>query len=280
MKFLIQKINGEIRHDFAFTLLESIRFKNWLNRNDKKAEIKVKFLNYIEVQEPSDIYPIQFKPLHKNYVPVGSVEFVTDFIHHFYGLNVKPINVPRELFFHPSWNFTKRQIFNGNHMDFEDILDGKYFVKSNTQIKGFKEIINHKTRGALPLPAGEYQVSQYLNGIESEWRAFVYKGKLVGLQNYCGEFTRFPNVNIIDEMIKAYKSAPIAYTLDIGVSDGMSDPKRGYFLGNQTFVIEVHDFFSCGLYGFADHSIYPQMLHQWFWQYIQREMVEQRRGKL
>jgi len=49
---------------------------------------------------------------------------------------------------------------------------------------------------------------------------------------------------------------------------------------NETFVIEVHDFFSCGLYGFADHSIYPNMLHRWFWQYIQREMVEQRPEKL
>ena len=43
MKFLIQKINGEIRHDFTFALLESIRFKNWLSRNDKKDKIKVKF---------------------------------------------------------------------------------------------------------------------------------------------------------------------------------------------------------------------------------------------
>lgn len=49
----------------------------------------------------------------------------------------------------------------------------------------------------------------------------------------------------------------------------------------QTFDGKIkHDFFSCGLYGFANHAIYPNMLYQWFWQYIQREMVEQKREKL
>ena len=100
-----------------------------------------------------------------------------------------------------------------------------------------------------------YQFSQVIL-IDSEWRAFVYKGKLVGLQNYCGEFTLFPDVEKIKEMIKAYKSAPIAYTLDVGIN------------ANGTFVIEVHDFFSCGLYGFSDSSL-PFMFSQWFHQYIQ-----------
>jgi len=283
MKFLIQTINGEIRHDFTFTLLESIRFKKWITNN--KCDIKVKFIDYIETVEPSDIYPIQFKSYHEKYVPVGSVEFVSDFIHHFYGLYVKPINVPEELFNHPSWDFTKRKIFNGTHMSLENKA-GKFFVKSNDQIKYFTEVVECKDIGntgtlySVPIPVGNHQISEYLNGIESEWRAFVYDGKLVGLQNYCGDFTKFPNVNIIKEMIKTYRSAPIAYTLDIGVGDGMFDSKRGFFLGNETFVIEVHDFFSCGLYGFADHTIYPKMLHNWFWQYIQREIVEQRRDKV
>lgn len=26
----------------------------------------------------------------------------------------------------------------------------------------------------------------------------------------------------------------------------------------------VHDFFSCGLYGFADHNILPYMFKDWF----------------
>ena len=250
MKFLIQKINGEIRHDFAYTLLDSIRFNNWC-RNP--TIMKVKYLDYIEVQEPDDIYPIQFKPMHKNYVPVGSVEFVTEFLGHFYGLKPTPMNVPEELF-----KFAGRQIANGNHMDFETVVGGKYYVKSNTKIKGFSELVEIKSPGMLPIPPGEYQVSQLVKDIESEWRAFVYEGKLVGLQNYSGDFTVFPSVEKIKEMIKVFQdsdSAPIAYTLDVAV------------VNNETIIIEAHDFFSCGLYGFSD-SILPHMLYRWFEEYL------------
>jgi hypothetical protein len=71
----------------------------------------------------------------------------------------------------------------------------------------------------------------------------------------------FPDVQKINtEMIPAYKSAPVAYTLDIGIIRRLSD--------FDTVVIECHDFFSCGLYGFADHKVYPHMLHRWFNDYL------------
>lgn len=259
MKFLIQKINGEIRHDFAFTLLESVRFRNWFTNNNKKDEIKIKFLDYIEVQEPSDIYPIQFKPMHKDYVPIGSVEFVSEFLGHFHNLTPKPINVPEELF-DPC--FTQRHIFNGNHLSLENKA-GTFFVKSNDKIKGFAELIDCNENGmygtiySKEIPIGNYQFSEFVRGIESEWRAFVYENKLVGLQNYTGDFTRFPKISAIKSMIYAFKeSAPIAYTLDVAVCD------------HATLLIEVHDFFSCGLYGFADHKVLPHMFYRWFEEYL------------
>jgi hypothetical protein len=255
MKFLIQKINGEIRHDFAFTLLESIRFNNWC-RNPNI--MKVKYLDYIEVQEPDDIYPIQFKPMHKNYTPIGSIEFVMEFLGHFHGLIPEPMNVPEELF-----GFAGREIFNGNHLSLENKA-GKFFVKSDVKFKSFAEFVectdtgNHGTKYSIPIPAGTYQISEFVRGIESEWRAFVYKDKLVGLQNYCGDFTVFPSVKRIKEMISTFEksgSAPIAYTLDVGVVD------------HNTIIIEAHDFFSCGLYGFNDSSL-PHMFYQWFEEYL------------
>jgi hypothetical protein len=58
-------------------------------------------------------------------------------------------------------------------------------------------------------------------------------------------------------MIKAYsKEAPVAYTLDVGVNK------------KHTFIIEAHDFFSCGLYGFADLKLLPLMFYRWFRDYI------------
>ncbi len=244
MKFLIQKINKEIRHDFSFTLIDMIRFKNWIYENRGGNKIIFKFLNTIDVTTSDNIYhEFQFKENYKNYVPIGGVEFVIGFLQRFYGLTPKPINVPQELF-----HYAGRKIFNGVETDLKD----KLFVKSNDKIKKTYGVVNEED---FVLPIGNYQFSEIIT-IESEWRAFIYENKLVGLCNYSGEFTRWPNVNTIKGMIKTYRSSPVAYTLDVGVSDD-----RG------TFVIECHDFFSCGLYGF-NQQILVNMFYRWFQEYL------------
>lgn len=250
MKFLIQKINKEVRHDFAFALLESIRFDKWLHGKD--STMKFQFLNTLEIVEPSDIYPpFDFTSRHyyQKCVPIGSVDFVVEYLQRMYGLFPKPINVPESLF-----PFAGREIFNGTEED----IKGKMFVKSNERIKGTCGIWNEGEGGGLPI--GDYQFSEVIS-IDSEWRAFVYENKLVGLQNYSGDFRIFPNVSQINKMIGEFyfqKESPIAYTLDVGVND------KG------TFVIEVHDFFSCGLYGFSEHKILPHMFYRWFFEYINK----------
>ena len=103
----------------------------------------------------------------------------------------------------------------------------------------------------LNLGKGNYQISELID-IDSEWRCFVYNNELVGLQNYIGDFTLFPSIDAIKHMIKEYISSPVAYTLDVGVNK------------DNTFVIEVHDFFSCGLYGFFNHKVLPFMFRDWF----------------
>lgn len=247
MKFLIQKVNGKILHDFSFTLLQSVEFHKWLKNFDR---IKVKYLDTTyDLDHPVvDFDKIGFSSMHKDYVPVGSVEFVMAYLKLFHDLTPKPRNVPEELY-----DFAEREIWNGTETSI--IKNGRknLFIKNNDKIKGHVELVDKE----FPLPKpGNYQISEWIS-IDSEWRAFVYKNKLVGLQNYCGEFTKFPDPERINAMIRAFQfaPAPIAYTLDVGVNE------------NSTFVIEVHDFFSCGLYGFADHSILPQMFHRWFHEY-------------
>ena len=249
MRFLIQKINREIIHDFSFTLLESARYQNWLQQDKNAVTIK-----YINCLTNDNIW--FFKPFHEHYIPVGSVEFVLSWMKRFSVPTPKPMNVPVELF-----DFVERGIFNGPHYDMNDILDER-FVKSNDHIKGFKEVID----STYQLPEGNYQFSELID-IESEWRCFVYQGKLVGLQNYSGVFSMFPDIKTILYMIHEYKSAPIAYTLDVGVKP-IVEIDGSFF--NKTFVIECHDFFSCGLYGFADHKIYPYMLYRWFHEYLNK----------
>ena len=215
MKFLIQKVNREVVHDFSFALIQSIKFQNWMHQND---DIKYKFMNtgYLD----GETYFNEFKPFHAKYIPIGTNEFVSLFLKQFYGKIPKPTNIPSELL---PYEFTKRFVFNGTEKE----IEGEKFIKSNDVIKGYTQIVNDHT----DVPEGKYQISEVIS-IDSEWRAFVYKDKLVGLKHYCGEFTMYPLISPINAMIKAYKNAPIAYTLDIGIND-----QQG------TFVIECHDFF-------------------------------------
>jgi hypothetical protein len=231
MEFLIQTVGGEIKHDFSFTLIESIDYHNWFNVSNKMYYTLTKLEN-INLGKVN---------LSRNFIPIGSVEFVTSFLHTFYNSIPEPKNIPMELL---SEQFTGRKVFNGSEKD----IVGKKFVKSNSVIKLFTDICEEA-------PEGYYQISDVID-IQSEWRAFVFKGELVGLQNYLGDFCVFPNVDRIKEMIRAYTKQPIAYTLDIAVSNG------------KTVIIEIHDFFSCGLYGFADHKILPYMFAQWFREYV------------
>ncbi|MFA7307598.1 MAG: ATP-grasp domain-containing protein [Hyphomicrobium sp.] len=196
---------------------------------------------------------VYYKDTWKKHIPVGSVEFVSEFLKLYHNIAVKPINVPESLF-----DFANRKIMNGT----EKHIGVEKFIKSNDKIKSITGIHNIPTSNGLQniAPVGNYQISDVIE-IASEWRCFVFKGELVGLQNYSGDFCLFPDKNTILKMISAFKNPPIAYTLDIGVNNGI------------TFVIEVHDFFSCGLYGFAEHKIYLSMLSEWFWEFIKKNRV-------
>lgn len=226
MNFLIQTINGEVVHDFSFELIEACKFNNWFRDTD---EFRYELTD-------SEQFP--------DFIPVGTVEFVCSYLDVFFGKVPKPKNIPDELLL---YHFTNRRVLNGTEKD----VFGECFVKSNDVIKGFCEITDKA-------PKGNYQISELIE-VDSEYRCFVFDRKLVGLQNYCGDFTLFPDISIIEDMIMEYKTSPIAYTLDVGISNGI------------TFVIEVHDFFSCGLYGFSNHSILPHMFNGWFKEFVRKE---------
>ncbi len=221
MNFLIQTIGGDVKHDFSFTLIESCDYHAWLG-NDISF-----YLSDTRIG---------------GYIPIGSVEFVTDYLYRYYEKFPKPRNVPESLF-----KYAGRNIFNGTK---KDIKKGD-FVKSNDMIKSQTNFISD---GKFIYPKGNYQISEVIE-IESEWRAFIFKGRLVGLQNYGGDFRMFPDVSRIEKMIKDFKG-PIAYTLDVSLPG--------------TKVVEVHDFFSCGLYGFNDKCL-PFMFSQWFYEFTRNE---------
>lgn len=224
MRFLIQTNNKKITDDFSFVLIQALNYQNWYNPN-----------NHHEYRETdSRFYP--------KYTPVGSVEFVQGYIEHYHGKTVRPMNIPEEL-------FTPEFLQRNMSVVKTDFVAGKQFVKSNTRFKSFTEICEDRF-----IPYDEYLFSDVVE-FKSEWRCFVYQKQLVGLHYYAGDFTVFPCVPTILNMIHAFKSAPVAYTLDVGVI-------------KDTVLVECHDFFSCGLYGFNDYKILPQMFQRWFTEFI------------
>lgn len=261
--FLIQTINKEIVHDFSFYLIEAIKYNNWYyNKNsiyyDRNSMNNLNNKTYDYILSDEVILPkfndIQYYPLN-DIIPIGTVEFVLEFINVYYKNNVdtskiRPMNIPNPLMNH---KFLKRNVkIIKTETNTINAGDTKIFVKDNLKIKGFCDIIS-KNYG---YPAGEWLVSNLID-IESEWRSFIYKNELIGLINYSGNFTMFPDVNLIKDMIKVLdKKEP--YSLDVGINS-----KDG------TFLIETHKFVSLGLYGDCiPYSILPTMFIQGFKDFV------------
>ena len=85
----------------------------------------------------------------------------------------------------------------------------------------------------------------------SEWRFYVWDGKIEGVDHYRGEPLLFPEpgpVTAAATLMSSCKYAPVAYGLDFGVcSDGV------------TRLVEANDMFALGAYGF-DGMRYSQLI--------------------
>lgn len=250
MKFLIQTIDGMIKFDFELELINSIEAHNFYHPDDKITYVIGEFSE--RVSNPVDVCPI------------GSVEFVREFFKIHFGDEYvpKPINIPSELMLH---NFTGRYVDNvyvdNEFKEKHSFFSIDLFVKSNDEIKCVNNGIYHN--GFMNIPNGYYQVSKLLqDGFKAEFRCFVFERTLLDVRRYLGDFKILPDFNKIYEMIDAYKSSPHAYTLDVGVTDN-----------GDTVVIEVHDFFSCGLYGFMRTEKLPYMFWRWYFYYLKNKKL-------
>jgi hypothetical protein len=240
---------NQVIYDFELELVNAVKYQNWCVPDSMGTT----FCTFDELNE-LDI--LTCKCDIERVIPIGSVEFVTLFLKKYMSeyvkldvdVNIQPRNLPECLFnyakrvvknVYPSSVYNKKPLFaksnhfikdesNGKNYDYEirDYFDNKYTVQISELLIGDKEIV-------------------------SEYRCFIHNQKLSGLQNYSGDFTVFPDVNIIKEMIdvlSAYIPYLREYTLDVAVLKDES-----------TVPIEVHDFFSCGTYGFSDLNILPYM---------------------
>lgn len=224
--------------DLGYQLIKAIEFNQWYHGN------LMPDYNYLLSES--------ITPGHMPFYPVGSVEFMQSWFD-LYNIKVKPLNVPPSLEY-----FAKRDIIRTKDEDFKKTCEwysfnGYYIVKDNDKIKGFCERVNFPDLREDGINYTEMFnlthafISEYVEDIQSEWRCFVFNGELLDCRHYLGDFKITPSYPMIEQLIEEIPYG--AYTVDVGVS-----MTRG------TILIEMHQFFSCGLYGFFDPNNLPLML--------------------
>jgi|LSQX01.2.fsa_nt_gb hypothetical protein len=179
------------------------------------------------------------------HVPFGTLEYVYNFMDTLKLKRPYPLNIPLEL--HKISGLNPR-IVEGPKTFAKDVWVKNIYVN--------KDPINGPS---ISVPYGKWQVTDYAN-IVAEFRIFIFNKRVVDIRRYSGCFFKVPDINFVKNCIDTFVSAPIAYTLDVGILEN-----------GKNVVIECHDFFSCGLYGFDDYYAYPLMLAGWWKEFIKKQ---------
>lgn len=230
MKYPDKKANILLpKYDFVYSLLEAADFHNW---RAGKNEDTVAFLT------DTDFAP---EHLRRDCVPVGSVEFCSAWYEQMgcRPIRPRPMNIPLALD-----SLAKHTIIRTNNLKYDGT---RYFGKSMTEIKAAENGWYTRYTGKEPMFfAGE------IPGIVAEWRLFVCQGEIVDARCYIGAMNfAAPDMKYCRQVVDAvsYHMIADAYTLDVAVT------KNG-----ETDILELHDFFACGLYGFDDMTAIRKMV--------------------
>ena len=127
----------------------------------------------------------------------------------------------------------------------------KFFIKPAEDTKLFSGYVARSEVDFISLqqlPADTKVMISNIIDIKSEYRCFVNRKQLVGICHYDGDFTVFPQIDVVLRAIRSFKDQPISYTLDFAIlNDGRME------------LIEVNDGYSLGYCGIHP-SIYCQLL--------------------
>lgn len=272
MLFLIQSnsVNGiEIpSQDFGYAIIEAIEYKNWWNHNN---EYRFLFPNQFILNNPA--YKKYIFETGEDIIPVGSVEYCLEFYKDFGIKNIEPLNIPKELL-----KFTKRKCSyeHQNYIDELYLQDNKKcfikspkYIKSNMNdiydLKSYFNFIDDKNYFYIDFTDDEkYFVSEYVDNVISEWRCFIYNKEILGIKNYSGDEWHMPNKKYVQEIVDNYDKK--CYTLDVMVYESKKTPLQKFgdefvcHTNYQTDIVELHDFFACGLYGFEHPKLLDMMI--------------------
>ena len=74
--------------------------------------------------------------------------------------------------------------------------------------------------------------------LESEWRVFILQCEVLGVGHYYGDPLRFPDAEVIKQLLQIQQNPVAAYGLDVGVT-----------ATGQTLLVELNDGYALGHYG-------------------------------
>lgn len=257
--FILETYNDGACPELSSAVYEACDEQNWLDNADNNVCFPDTTISLI----------IQMGMMHgvelSHVIPVGSVEFVNRWAEMMKLAPIHALNIPPEL---NDDAFLSRKVFHVQKLSDLDGIAKRYgtlLVKPGRNPKRFEAFPYTPGEGNISgeIPDDEpLFVSQMLNtAIVSEWRVFCRRGRVVDIRPYIFDEWVCPSRQKVEAMADRLKGYP-AVTLDVAVlSNG------------DTVALEVHNFISCGLYGFGG----PKMLQMTkaAWKY---EIELQRKG--
>lgn len=187
-----------------------------------------------------------------------AVAGITDVLERLWQLGIKPeyLNYPDELLMYmgrPVYRTTLDKLLDFDEDAFPIFMkaEREKMIDAGVLYSPF-----HSIRPTSGCRVDEPVFYSPVMNIASEWRVFVLNGTVKDIRPY-GNHThswRHPyDPRVVESMVSAYKHAPAAYVLDVGVA--LTDS------GYRTILIEVNDGYSFGSYG-LDATVYAKMLEK------------------
>ena len=236
---------------YGYTAIEAAEYQNWRQQERAYDYVLNSDLSFTNIGKAGAPEAIDYNYLNKNHIPIGSVEYVLAWLKKMGAEEPRPLNVPSKLRKYMSRECAEVSCLTE--------LSGEWMVKDALKIK-------NKINGYAKLPyalEGDFFATRWVDDVISEWRLFVFNKRIVGLQCYSGNEWALPDKAYCERIADSYEKK--AYTLDVMTYPNSKDLIRidniGYWAHKPiiTDIVEAHDFFACGLYGFEDSKVLPLM---------------------
>lgn len=164
----------------------------------------------------------------------------------------RALNIPQGL-----ERFAGRQIQYMTMGEFKKRTDVPIFVKPADFAKKFDGagvMRNTDTRhwAFQDVPDDQPVMTSEVVNFVSEYRGYVYNGKLVGVYWYIGDFRKHVDYDVFDSIIAKYNGAPAGYSIDLGLTND-----------GRTLLIECNDGWSLGNYGLDPEKYVNLLIARW-----------------